>query len=450
VTAAAAVQLLASLVLEDGRRWGEAAVPVQWTDARAILEAEVPYHFLTRARGFSKTADLGACAIAALLTQLSPGSRSYGLAADRDQGRLLVDSVLGFTQRTPELAGALDVDSYRVTARRSGATLDVLAADAPGSWGLRPAFVVIDELSAWGETAGPRRLFDAVMSALGKVPGARAVVICSAGDPSHWSFKVLEHARVDALWRTHEVEGAAPWMPADRLEEQRRRLLPSMFRRLFENEWCAGEDRLTTLDDVRACMTAGESVLAPQAGVNYVVSVDLGVTNDRSVVCVCSRTSLTGADGTQRSGVALDRIEVWQPRPGAPVDLGVVEAAIFELHHSYNHSPVVMDPWQGLLIAQNLRARRVPVREFTFSSASVSHLATTLFRLLSDRLLDLPDDDALADELAHVQLRETSPGVYRMDHSPDRHDDRAVALALGAHVLLDAPPRRTLRYRGAA
>jgi hypothetical protein len=63
---------------------------------------------------------------------------------------------------------------------------------------------------------------------------------------------------------------------------------------------------------------------------------------------------------------------------------------------------------------------------------------------LSDRLLDLPDDDALADELAHVQLRETSPGVYRMDHSPDRHDDRAVALALGAHTLLNAPATRRL------
>jgi phage FluMu gp28-like protein len=69
---------------------------------------------------------------------------------------------------------------------------------------------------------------------------------------------------------------------------------------------------------------------------------------------------------------------------------------------------------------------------------------------LSDRLLDLPDDDALADELANVQLREMSPGVYRMDHSADRHDDRAVALALGAHTLLNTPPRRTLRFRGAA
>lgn len=446
-----AVELLASLVLESGHRWGAVADAVQWEDAHAVLDPSgPPYHFLTRARGYAKTADLAGVAIAVLLTQLDPASRCYGIAADRDQGRLLVDSVLGFTQRTAELAGALDVDAYKITARRSGSTFEVLAADAASSWGLRPAFLVIDELAGWAETAQARRLFDATTSALGKVPGARAVVLTSAGDPSHWSYKVLEHARRDPMWRTREVPGPAPWMPKERLEEQRRRLLPSMFARLFDNSWTAAEDRLTTIDAVRECMTAGESVLPPQAGVQYLISVDLGVKNDSSVVCVTSLTTLTGADGQERTGVALDRIEVWAPTPGAPVDLGTVEAAIYELHCSYNGAPVTMDPWQGLLIAQNLRARRVPVREFTFSPASVSHLATTLYRLLSDRLLDLPDDDALADELAHVQLRETSPGMYRLDHSPDQHDDRAVALALGAHTLLNAPPRRVLRFRGVA
>ena len=85
------------------------------------------------------------------------------------------------------------------------------------------------------------------------------------------------------------------------------------------------------------------------------------------------------------------------------------------------------------------------MRGFAFRAASVSYLATTLYRLLRDRLLDLPGDAELADELAHVQLRKTSPGVYRLDDSPDMHDDRASALALGAHTLLSAPTKRKLR-----
>jgi len=35
----------------------------------------------------------------------------------------------------------------------------------------------------------------------------------------------------------------------------------------------------------------------------------------------------------------------------------------------------------------------------------------------------------------------TSPGVYRLDHDHGRHDDRAIALALGAEHLLGRPKR---------
>src|SRR5436190_23657001 len=99
---------MAALVLENGRRWGEAAAGFQWDDARAVLDqaSAAPYHFLTRSRGGSKTKDLGGMAVAAMLTQAPRGSRLYGLAADRDQGRLLVALGDGFASRTAALRGA--------------------------------------------------------------------------------------------------------------------------------------------------------------------------------------------------------------------------------------------------------------------------------------------------------------------------------------------------------
>lgn len=142
-----AVDVLAALVLEDGGRWGEVAHPFQLEDARAILDPDspTPYAFLTRSRGGSKTADLAGVAIAAMLAQLPPTSRLYGLAADRDQGHLLIESIEGYAARTPELRGALEVGTYRVAATRGGSVLEILAADAPGAWGLRPSFVVVDD-----------------------------------------------------------------------------------------------------------------------------------------------------------------------------------------------------------------------------------------------------------------------------------------------------------------
>jgi hypothetical protein len=427
----AAFELLASLVIEDGRRWYEAAVDVQREDALAVLalDSPTPYSFETRARGYSKTDDLGGIAIAVMLTQLPPGSRLYGCAADRDQGRLLIDSIQGFVSRTPELAGALVVDSFKVTAPRGGSTLEVLAADAPSAYGLRPAFVVIDELSVWGETSGPRRLFEAVTSALTKVPGARCVVITTAGDPSHWSFKELEHARRDPLWRTNEVPGPPPWTPPERLDEQRRRLVPSMYARLFENRWCESEDRLTSREDVLSCV-GHSGDLDYDRRYRYATALDIGLVHDRTAAVV--------THGERRQGrlvVVVDRLELWAGTPRRPVDLSIVEEWVAAACHDFR-CRLIFDPYQAQHLAQRLRDRRISAEQFTFSQANVGRLALTMYNLLRDNALDLPDNDALVDELAAVRLREVSPGSYRIDHDANRHDDQAIALAMAsAHII---------------
>lgn len=72
-----ALNLLAGLVIEDGRRWGEAAAPWQWDDARAVFNLDGPRrHFQTRPRGGSKTSDHAGIATVALLEQLPRLSES--------------------------------------------------------------------------------------------------------------------------------------------------------------------------------------------------------------------------------------------------------------------------------------------------------------------------------------------------------------------------------------
>ena len=66
------------------------------------------------------------------------------------------------------------------------------------------------------------------------------------------------------------------------------------------------------------------------------------------------------------------------------------------------------------------RLHLAPAR--AFSVQSVGRLASTLTLLIRNYALALPDDP---DELANLRLRETSPGVLRIDHDPDKHDDRA-------------------------
>ena len=432
-----ALDLMHALVLEDGRRWGEAACDFQRQDAEAVLDqaSQVPNHYITRPRGDSKTSDLGGMNIAVGLAQAPHRARMYSLAADEKQGRLLVDAMAGFAQRTPELRNALVVRESSVDFPRSQAKLEVLAADQASIWGLRPYFATVDELGQWHTTAPPQRCWEAVSSAAVKVPDSRLVVLTTASDPAHWSKAVRDHAMDDPLWRLHEVPGPPHWIDSKRLDGERRRLPESSFRRLFLNEWTASEDRLASEEDLAACVTL-DGPLEPRAGISYVIGLDVGLTHDATVACIAHSESIPGAEHPR---VVLDRLGHWKGSRLRPVQLSVVEEWVEEAARRYNRARVRFDPYQAIHLAQRLKRRGLQVEEFTFSGSSVGKLATTLLQLIRERSLALPGDPDLLDELRNVRLRESSPGVFRLDHDRNRHDDRAVALALAACYLVERP-----------
>jgi hypothetical protein len=157
---------------------------------------------------------------------------------------------------------------------------------------------------------------------------------------------------------------------------------------------------------------------------------------------------LSDAGATVGERMVLDRIQTWTPRGGQHVQLADVEEFIAQAARSFG-APVVVDPWQAVGMAQRLRERGLLVEEFAFTATSVGRLAMALHGLVREHALAIPDDPELLDELANVRLRETSPGVYRMDHDPDKHDDSAIALALAAVWLLqlpELPPTRVVHF----
>lgn len=436
-----ALDLMRGLVLEDGRRWGDAAVDVQLEDARSVLDGTVSNHLFTRSRGFSKTTDNAGLLIPVMLTQAPPRARLYGLAADRGQGQLLVDALAGFLSRTPELQGALELREWGVVAPRTGAKLEILPADQASIWGLRPYFVICDEIAQWLSTGPPQRCWEAVSTAVVKTPGSRLVVLTTAGDPAHWSWGILEHARDDPLWQVHEVPGPAPWIDEKRLAGEKRRLPESLYRRLFLNEWTASDDRLADEGDLAAC-TVLDGPLEPKRGVQYVIGLDIGLKNDATVAAVCHAEKIPGAEHPR---VVLDRMGYWKGSRLRPLQLSVVETWVEEVARRYGRARARFDPYQAIHLAQRLKARGISVQEFTFGPASVGKLATVLLQLIREHALALPDDPDLIDELRNVRVRESSPGVFRMDHDRGRHDDRAIALALAASLLVEKGTPRRMR-----
>ena len=175
----------------------------------------------------------------------------------------------------------------------------------------------------------------------------------------------------------------------------------------------------------------------------YVIGVDIGVKHDATAVVIAHAEQIPGAEHPR---VVVDRLMTWTPARLRPVKLSVVEEWIEEYARRYNRAPVRFDPSQGIHMMQRLKRAGLSVQEFTFSAGSVGKLASVLLQLIRERGLALPDDAELLDELRNVRLRESSPGVYRLDHDRNRHDDRAVALALAASALVErgsAQPMRT-------
>lgn len=106
--------LLAALTDSVGR-WGDGATPDQWADAEAILSLDGPRrHRLGRAKGYSKTRDVAALSLVALLNQFPPGAQGFAAAADADQAGLLRTAMAAFVNNTPELAERVKVDARKV------------------------------------------------------------------------------------------------------------------------------------------------------------------------------------------------------------------------------------------------------------------------------------------------------------------------------------------------
>jgi hypothetical protein len=431
-----ASSLLAGLVLEDGRRWGQVATTWQRADATAILdpgEGDPRYHFLTRPRGGSKTVDLAGVTLAALVDQFPRGRRGYGFAADKDQAGLLLDSVAGFVDRTSEIRGAVSIQASKLVANRSGATFEIMASDASSAWGLRPYLAVIDEIAQWSETRGPRSVWTAIFSAMPKVPDGRLALLSTAGDPAHFAHRILADAKGSSMWRVSEVPGPTPWLSERALEEQRRTLPEWAYRRLHLNEWAAADDRISDPEDLAACVVL-DGPLASEERWRYLLTLDIGVKNDRTVLAV---THVESEGGRWR--MVLDRMTVWTPSRGNPVSLDEVEAAAEVAARGYR-AELLFDWHQAAQLTQRLQSRGIRCREFVFNPTNISRAALALHELIRTRRLAIPNDADLLEELGNVRLLQTSPGVYRIDHDPSRHDDRAIALAMAAHTWGVDPP----------
>jgi phage terminase large subunit-like protein len=441
-----ALARIASVVLPDGRRWGSAATSWQWADAHAITDLSgPPYHFLTRPRGGSKTGDCAAIALGTMLTDAPDGAELFAYAADRDQARRLLNSFEGYVRRSPALERQVKITAYEARTLDRDVTLKIETSDAASSWGTLPYMVFVDELAAWPETRTSLELLDSIRSGPVKTDG-RLVILTTAGDLLHFSYKLRCVAQTDPMWRLHEVPGPVPWLSPDRLAEQERNLAPEVFARLHKNEWTAAGNRLTTLADLTAAQRSWQK-RPPERGLEYVIGLDVGTVNDLTAVAVCHAKPAANETEELAPTVVVDLVHAWKGSQQDPVIIDRVRDFIIQTGRDYNISELVFDPNQAIGLTQQLREAGIVTRQFNHHRVSNDQLVTNLQLLLRNGRLEIPTDPDLLDELSLLRLKDAGAGRMKIGHDRGDHDDRGVAIALAMNRILERAAKPGPRLR---
>jgi hypothetical protein len=403
--------------------------------ASGFGDAEKRCAYITAPRGHSKTSILAMLCNWALVYSKHPIS-IVAAAADRDQAQILISRCKAEAKGNPWLKDQLHFKHYEVLGPQG--VLTACASDAPSSSGMLCDLHICDELT-WH---AKRDLFDILYSGKDKRRQGCFIIISNAGEKGTWQHDLWESSKKSPCWVCHEVPPmSASWLDEALIEEQRATLPLSLFRRLHLNIWTTpGEDNaFVSRDQLAPCMTGHES--QGDRDNAHVISIDYGMTRDRTALCVCH------AD--DNGMVVLDTMSCWQGTKDAHVQIDKIEDWIREQMQTFRVSKIILDAFQLESTAQKFEPY-VDVERVNFGSNMLMKLAENLRSLiLSQRIKLYPGAgpvpvksrmEDLADELLDLQIVEKG-SVWNWEHSMTGHDDRTVVLAMAALTIVKERPR---------
>lgn len=398
------------------------------------IESSTLRAYLERPRGHDKTTGIAAMASWVLFASRR---RIEGIAAasDREQSQLIRDAAEKLIANNPWLGTILQVRNYEVRNQFTKSRLQILATDAAGNYGKMPDFLIVDELTHWLQESN-RLNWEALFSAVAKRAHCMVVIISNAGigEGSSWQWQIREMARTEPSWYFSRIDGPkASWITPALLEEQRRMLPSSAYKRLWLNLWVPGAGDALEAADVEAAMT----LKGPLPGkLRYddhvhIGGIDLGIKQDHTAVCVLAAKPATGR-------IKLAEIRSWKPPPGGQVSVQTVEDAILAMHCRYKVACWYYDPHEMSSTAQMLARRGIPIAEMKFTGQNLPMMASTILQVFRGRKIDLYPEPNLKRDLLRLCIVEKSYG-YKLEAISDEygHADRAIALAIALPMAIE-------------
>jgi phage terminase large subunit-like protein len=387
--------------------------------------------YITCPRKQGKTTIGAALALYLLYADAEPGAEIVSAAASRDQAAICFTIARQMVEASPALRDMTQVFQRELVIPSTGSRYRVIPADAPTAHGFNLSGCVIDELHAHPD----RRLYDALITAMGARRQPLCVILTTAGTAEHsiaaevhrYAEKVRDGVIEDPTFLPviyAAPEDADPWdeavwqacNPALRdgfrsLEEMRAaartaKAVPGRepaFRQLYLNQWgTAAASRWLPLDAWDAC---AENVGPPPpfAGRRAFLGLDLASTRDLTALAIVLPAD-DGYDVRMEFWVPADTIaerersdrvpyRLWVEQgwlhatPGNSTDYAYVEKRIYELMEELDVREIGADPWNARDLVTRLQTNAVPIFEVQQTMANLSTPSKALEKLILSRRL---------------------------------------------------------------
>jgi phage FluMu gp28-like protein len=281
-------------------------------------------------------------------------------------------------------------------------------------------------------------MFDAIMWTL--VTKKHGKFICSStpwnSDSIFWRIwneePFKDYAKTHITWR----EAQEPNGPLSQkmLEQIRLQYEGDHWRwvREMEAEWSEDIDHWLSQSLIASCVNSEVELVSMEEHINgdFAVGVDLGKHQDYSVVAAVEKTGV---------GV-LNLVHCYQfplETPYATV-IGYLKALTgkwSQISRIYVDKTGVGDP----IVEEMVRAGLPPVEGVTFTESMKEQIATMFKQNMVEKLLQMPYDREIINELNVERFELTKAGRIKYAHPEGTHDDRFWAITLAVYAARQAP-----------
>ena len=386
--------------------------------------------YLERPRGHSKTADIAVMVVWALA--FSPRQiNGFAFAKDREQAKLLRDSIQKLIRLNEWLEQIIEVQNYRVVVTHKNhpgrdSELQILSSDVGGSYGILPDFIVADELSNWPDSA--EHLWHSILSSAAKKSACMLLCISNAGRGmgTSWTWNVREQCRESEDWYFSRLDGPrASWIGQKQLAEQRRALPPKVFARLWLNQWQVESGDALDHEAVRRCITLDGPHSGQQEHYVYVASVDFSLTRDWTALVILGLNLKTGM-------IDVADMKNWNPKQyGGRLHLGTVKDEIIQLCRRFKVRKIMIDPWQAERLREEFSEAGFTISVWSSQSDRLHKQAVCLLDMINDERIAFYPDKLLIDDLMRARIdQQRSNDKYKITwpRTETGHCDRGAAL----------------------